>query len=404
MSTLFKTQIKNIRKEAIELGFSIATMDSYLKIWNNFIKWKNEDNFIYNELEYSQFLLDYYRFDVTTYSNKSKSFYQQLMRSKRILDNFDEYKVFMQKRVLPKSLYSEYPSNWNIILDHYLDYCKNNQYNDDKTIKVKRSYLESILSYLYQNNVLKLKNINKAIIINFINENINKGNVSKRRNFYILRDFLKYLFIENILESYLSIYIPKIKSKRRIKIPTYLKQEDIETLLNSIPKNTKLEIRDYTIILIAARLGLRISDILNIKLKDIDWKNHKLNIIQPKTKNLNILPLSNEVGWEIINYIKEARPKCNNEYLFVKMKYPFDKMIQFQKFNKYFEKTNIKIENNNKKGIHNLRHSLATNMLNYGIPLSIISSTLGDTIETTSNTYLKVDIKNLSKCNLEVDE
>ena len=86
------------------------------------------------------------------------------------------------------------------------------------------------------------------------------------------------------------------------------------------------------------------------------------------------------------------------------MKYPFDKMIQFQKFNKYFEKTNIKIENNNKKGIHNLRHSLATNMLNYGIPLSIISSTLGDTIETTSNTYLKVDIKNLSKCNLEVDE
>ena len=169
MSTLFKTQIKNIRKEAIELGFSIATMDSYLKIWNNFIKWKNEDNFIYNELEYSQFLLDYYRFDVTTYSNKSKSFYQQLMRSKRILDNFDEYKVFMQKRVLPKSLYSEYPSNWNIILDHYLDYCKNNQYNDDKTIKVKRSYLESILSYLYQNNVLKLKNINKAIIINFIN-------------------------------------------------------------------------------------------------------------------------------------------------------------------------------------------------------------------------------------------
>lgn len=157
------------------------------------------------------------------------------------------------------------------------------------------------------------------------------------------------MFIENILESYLSIYIPKIKSKRRIKIPTYLKQEDIETLLNSIPKNTKLEIRDYTIILIAARLGLRISDILNIKLKDIDWKNHKLNIIQPKTKNLNILPLSNEVGWEIINYIKEARPKCNNEYLFVKMKYPFDKMIQFQKFNKYFEKTNIKIENNNKK-------------------------------------------------------
>ena len=74
LSTLFKTQIKNIRKEAIELGFSITTMDSYLKIWSNFIKWKNEDSFIYNELEYSKFLLDYYQFNVNEYNNKSKSF------------------------------------------------------------------------------------------------------------------------------------------------------------------------------------------------------------------------------------------------------------------------------------------------------------------------------------------
>ena len=211
------------------------------------------------------------------------------------------------------------------------------------------------------------------------------------------------MFIEDILESDLSIYIPTIKNGRRKKIPTYLKEEEVENLLESIPKNTKVEIRDYTIILIAARLGLRISNILNIKLKDIDWQNHKLNITQTKNKNLNILPLTNEIGWAIIDYIKKSRPKCNNEYLFVKFKYPFDKINQFNQFNKYFDK--IDIENKtNKKGIHNLRHSLATNMLNHDIPLSIISSTLGDTLETTSNTYLKVDIKNLSKCNLEVDE
>ena len=184
----------------------------------------------------------------------------------------------------------------------------------------------------------------------------------------------------------------------------YNTQNDLTTGLMEFFKKAIPDIRNYAIILLAARLGLRLSDILNIKLKDIDWKNNKINIVQPKTNNLNILPLSKEVGWAIIDYIKKSRPKCNNEYLFVKMKYPFDKMIHFQKFNKYFKKANIEIKNNNKKGIHNLRHSLATNMLNYNIPLSIISSTLGDTLETTSNTYLKVDIKNLSKCNLEVDE
>lgn len=402
MSTLFKTQIQNIRKEALKLGFSIRTMDGYLSIWNSFIKWKNENNFIYKESEYSKFLLEYYNFDVTSYNNKAKSYFQQLIRSKKMLDNFDEYKVFMQKRILPKSLYNDYPSDWNIILDKYLDFCENIQYNSEKTVKLKHSYLECVLSYLYQNNISELKDINKTIVVNFINENIEKGNVSKRRCFFVFRDFLKYLFIEDILNIDLSIYVPTIKNTKRKKIPTYLKQEEVENLLESIPKNTKVELRNYTIILIAARLGLRISDILNIKLKDINWKNHKLNIIQPKTKNLNILPLSNEIGWAIIDYIKESRPKCNNEYLFVKFKYPFDKMNQFTQFNKYFDK--IDIENKTKKGIHNLRHSLATNMLNHDIPLSIISSTLGDTLETTSNIYLKVDIRNLSKCNLEVDE
>lgn len=403
MSTPFKTQIQNIRKEAIELGYNKSTMNGYLKIWNNFIKWKNSEDFIYNESEYSKFLLEYYHFNISTYTNKSKSRYQELMRSMRILDDWDNYKSYMTKRVLPKSLYNEYPSDWNITLDKYLDYCKNIQYNSLNTIKIKQSYLKCVLSYLYQNNILDLKDITKNIIVNFITESIDKGNISKRRFFYVLRGFLNYLFIETILESDLSIHVPKVKQIRRKKIPTYLKEEEVENLLKSISKNTKVEIRDYTIILIAARLGLRINDILNIKLKDIDWQNHKLNITQTKNKNLNVLPLSNEVGWAIIDYIKKSRPKCNNEYLFVKMKYPFDKMNSFTQFNQYFDK--IDIENKtNKKGIHNLRHSFATNLLNHDIPLSIISSTLGDTLETTSNTYLKVDIKSLSKCNLEVDE
>ena len=68
----FKIYIKNIRKEALEIGYSIKTMDGYLVIWNKFIKWKNETHFVYNEKEYSKFLLDYYHFDVSKYTNKSK--------------------------------------------------------------------------------------------------------------------------------------------------------------------------------------------------------------------------------------------------------------------------------------------------------------------------------------------
>ncbi len=404
MNTLdFKTYINNIRKEALSIGFSINTMDKYLRIWNKFISWKNENHFTYDEKEYSQFLLDYYHFDVNKYTNKSISHHHQLMRSKRILDDFDSYKQFMVKRSLPNALYSNYPSNWNLILDNYLNYLKDVRQNSDKSIKVKKDYLIHLLSYFYQNGLTNIKDFTKDDITKFINHIVEKGNVSKRRNFYILRDFLTYLFIENVLLEDLSIYVPKVKKNEKKKLPTYLKQDNIEKLLESIPKTRKVDIRNYAIILIAARLGLRISDILNIKLKDIDWKNYKLNVIQPKTNNLNVLPLSKEVGWSIINYIKEARPKCKCEYLFVKMKYPFEKMEQFTEFNKYFDKCDFIVEDT-KKGIHNLRHSLATNMLDNDIPISIISSTIGDTITTTTRTYLKVDVKALSKCTLEVDE
>ena len=403
LSLDFKTQIKNIRKEGLESGFAIATMDEYQSIWNKYIEWKNTNSFVYNSDEYSKFLLEHYNFDVSTYSDKSKSRHQKLMRSKRILDDWDSYKNLMTKRVLPQTKFKEYPSEWNIVIDNFLDYCKNVRLNSDKSIRTKKSYLTRLLSYFYQKKITELSKITSKHINIFISETIDKGKRSKGRYFYILKGFLEYLFIENIILEDLSIYVPSIKGTKNKRIPTYLKCDDVESLLNSIPRNKSTEIRDYAIILIAARLGLRISDILNIKLKDIDWKNYKLTVIQPKNKNINILPLSKELGWAIIDYIKKSRPKCNNEYLFVKFKYPFEKMTCFNNFNKYFVKI-AEPEETNKKGIHTLRHSLATNMLNDNIPISIIASVLGDSTETTSNNYLKVDVKNLSKCHMEVDE
>ena len=400
----FKTHIKNIRKEAIEIGFSITTMNGYLSIWNRYIEWKNEENFEYKESEYSKFLLEYYNFDVSKYTNKSKSRHQQLMRSKRILDDFDTYKEFMIKTALPKSLFCDYPKEWNPILENYLTYCKEVRCNSEGTIKVKNDYLVHLLSYFSKNKINDLKSVKREDIITFINKTIDKGKISKRRTFYVLREFLNYLFIEQILQEDFSILVPKIKNGTRRKIPTYLKPDSVEKLLESISKESDIGKRDYAIILIAARLGLRISDILNIKFEDIDWRNNKIKVYQRKNNNVNILPLSREVGWSIINYIKSGRPKCNNEYLFIKHKYPFEKLDQFCSFNKYFEKVDIDIKENNKKGIHNLRHSLATNMLNKGIPLPIIASSLGDSIEMTSNTYLKIDKNKLKECYLEVED
>ena len=113
----FKTQIKEIREEAIKLGYAISTMDGYEGIWKKFIEWKQEEHFVYQEEDYNQFLLEYYQFDVSTYTFKSKSRHQQLMRSKRIVDDFDTYKDCIQRRCLPNALYCEYPKEWNPVVE-----------------------------------------------------------------------------------------------------------------------------------------------------------------------------------------------------------------------------------------------------------------------------------------------
>ena len=87
----FQEQIENIREEAIKIGYKPTTISKYMSIWRTFIKWKKENNFIYNQDEYSTFLLEHYKFDIITYTHNSKSRDQQLMRSKKILDDFIQF-------------------------------------------------------------------------------------------------------------------------------------------------------------------------------------------------------------------------------------------------------------------------------------------------------------------------
>lgn len=290
MSTLdFKTQIKKIREEAIKLGYSTSTMDGYLHIWNSFIKWKGKENFMYSSEDYTIFLLKRYNFDISTYTSKSKSGMQMLMRSKRLLDNFDEYKQRKSKEMFPASLYNDYPQEWDITVNKYFNYLKDIRQNSSRTISFKKTYLVKELSYFYKIGIKSLNEFSNNHLNTYINDTINAGTVSKRRNFYVLREFLLFLFIEDILDRDLSVYIPKIKNVKRKRIPVYLKSESIEELLDTIPREKSIDKRNYAIILIAARLGLRICDILNIKLKDIDWKNHKLTILQTKNHNINSL-------------------------------------------------------------------------------------------------------------------
>lgn len=216
------------------------------------------------------------------------------------------------------------------------------------------------------------------------------------------------MYLNNFTSRDFTLAIPKIKINHNNKIPhTIWSSDEINKILNSIDTTTKIGKRDYAIFMLLTHLGLRFSDVKNIKFEDIDWQMNILNINQNKTGKIVTLPLLDNVGIAIIDYIKNGRPNVDSKYIFLNRNdESFSPQFSFYHiFKKYLTLANIDISNKKYIGTYSLRHSLATTLLQNRTPLSTISGILGHTDINNTAIYLKVDISSLKECclKLEVD-
>ncbi len=201
--------------------------------------------------------------------------------------------------------------------------------------------------------------------------------------------------------------MPKIAKRRDHSFPHAFSKQETQTLLQSITSNNSKERRDYAMILLAARLGLRSSDIVNLKFDNIDWEKSEISIIQQKTKKPLKLPLLNDVGEAIINYIRNGRPNVKDSHVFIREAKPYMKINSSSLFtivDGYLKRANIKIPVGHKHGPHALRHSLATLLIEDNIPISTIKEILAHKSVQTTKIYLKVAEKQLLLCALDVSD
>ena len=219
-----------------------------------------------------------------------------------------------------------------------------------------------------------------------------------------LRKFLTYLFDKKILEENLSLYLPKVsKVEKNIKSSLYSKSE-IKEILNAVDRDTKLGKRDYAILTILARLGLRSSDIVHLTFDNLDWENDIIVLNQFKTGRAVQLPITIDVGNSLIDYLKHARSNSNSNFIFLRHVPPFESLKSNSIGNivsGYIDKSPIELKGR-KKGSHIMRHSLATNMLNEGVSLKSISEILGHKSINSTKDYTKLDFERLKKCFVEV--
>lgn len=292
------------------------------------------------------------------------------------------------------------------IIKSYLEYLKSTDILDE-TISRKSGIVYTFLSYLKLNN-LKLNKVNFKIIYDFINliSEFQWKITYLDRCKFDLKKFLNWLFENKLLTFSGDIIIPKINWHKRSTIKSFYTKEEIEKMLDVIDISTNQGKEDFLILSIISYYGLRISDVLNLKISNFDFDKNLISIIQFKTKEPLILALIDEVKYPLLDYLKNVRPQTKEvDYVFVSFDNPSKKKNYFKNkgriVGKYLTKAGVDITNK-KHGFHSIRFSLSTILLNENIDLYTISKILGHTdIKTTMN-YLDIDISKLKELSLEV--
>lgn len=268
------------------------------------------------------------------------------------------------------------------------------------TIIAYKSTINRFLKKMKFDNV-DIHCLNEIHILNFITSLPYKGHSVLTP----IRNFLRYLYNESILLEDLSKLVSRFNVQERTKLPSYYSVDEIGILESSITRTSPTGKRDFAIIVLASRIGLRASDIVNLKFSNIDWDNSIIRLSQSKTGDEICLPLLSIVGEAIIDYIQNGRPKSFSKNIFLThfdgTPRPLAGGTLSSIVSNHIKKARINTRGRH-HGSHSLRHSLATALLNQNTQLPIISEVLGHQSSASTMYYLGVDIATLLECSLNV--
>lgn len=272
------------------------------------------------------------------------------------------------------------------MIERYEEYLKYELNYSNYTIKEYIIHVKEFLFYCDENKIDYL-NINKDIIIDYLKKIDNLSNKSISAILSSLRCFYNYLLDNKMIEvNYFKLISnPKLEKK----LPTFLSYEDFRKVIDSIEETDTLSIRNKMIIELLYATGIRVSELKNIKIKDINLSEKSIKVMGKGSKE-RIVPVG-EIALKYLNiYINEYRPLLNkksSDYIFLNNRgTALSRQSLFKKVKLIAIKKNIKTEFTP----HTLRHSFATHMLENGADLRSIQELLGHSDISTTQIYTHV--------------
>lgn len=330
---------------------------------------------------------------------------------RRLVNTVDALSVFQQtgeihfgpaplRRNPPKVFMGEI----GLLMEGYLTFKKTTFGLSKSTVNNNIRSLHTLMLFLMDKKIQKIRDVSETYILSFIKSlNPNKPAVN-HSTLGVIKGFFNYVYEEKAVSKDFSKIIQRTNYKQQPKLPSSFTTDEIKPFLNSIDRSNSSGKRDYAMMLLAVKLGMRVSDIAGLRFENIDWDKRILSFTQFKTKKSITLPLLPEVGNAIIDYLKYARPVSDESHCFLQQLSPYKK-VTAQDVSRvarlYVRRSGIPIKER-KHGAHALRHSFASELMGNKTALPVISEALGHGHTSSTMFYLRIDKGQLRQCALDV--
>ncbi len=392
--------IEKMDAHMVSLGYTASTLRHYRQAWNalkNLALSEGATHFS-KELGF-RLLREHYKID--PYESNLSEYKSVVRRSVMLLLEFQISGMIAKRQ--PKGDY-DIPAGFKAAGNQFMDFLRESSLAPG-TIYNYRMFIFRATSFFVNHGALGFESLNNGLINLYMKTFAGFSKAYISANMHSLSKFLDYAHEQGYTDKVFSF--PSITVYKDRRVPEYYTADEVSKILSSIDRGNALGKRNYAMVLLGARYGLRISDIISLKLSELDFENNRISITQQKTGKPLTLDILPDVGWALIDYLKNGRPDAECDNVFLRHTHPYKAFTRGETMQymlrQYALSAGIwKAGTEKHCSFHMLRYSLASDLIQQGVSLTAISGILGHSELNVTTLYARLDVPQLKACALEV--
>jgi integrase len=388
------------------LGYTPDTLCHFRGTWRSFLRFAKATGVEALSVDLTEAFLASHGIPDNTATASASSHQRHLCMAMRVLLEYQAHGYFARRRgVMKKVLLPAWSAK---VLDEFVRFRIDEVGTAPRTIRVQRRDVFLFLLFLDTQGVMEPQAITAEHLAAFMYSRAHLHPHTLSLTACYLRAFLRYLAMLGKAAPSLIERVPRIRVQPDATIPDVWTDEEVSRLLATVDRTSPLGKRDFAILLLAARLGMRAGDIRELRLEDLRWDEARLVRRQCKTGAPLELPLTPEVGEAIIDYLRHGRPASPHREVFLRVNAPFEPFGRDNNLHSiittYRRRAGVALPRHSHQGLHSLRHTVATRLLEADTPLPVISAIMGHLSSESTRIYAKVDIAGLRQVALDPQE